>query len=129
MSHRRPRGFATIDVLLAVAAIPAAIAVVDAYWVTCGVSSEQVVTQASVIRGRAQVVLRTTGQCPTVEKLVEWGEIDEWQRDPWGKPFWILCRDGEVTVLSDGSDGKPFTGDDLGDPALAWTPPRPRRRS
>ncbi|MBI5516462.1 MAG: type II secretion system protein GspG [Deltaproteobacteria bacterium] len=57
------------------------------------------------------------GSCPTVEQLVRDGVLDRRQRtkDPWDHDFQIACENGDVSVRSNGPDGREGTEDDLPD--------------
>lgn len=85
--------------------------------------------EASELRRVAQRHYDETGACPTLEALTSNRmKIGFAQLDPWGKAYWFACREGVVTVVSDGADRKPFTSDDVGDP-VAWAPPQKRGSS
>lgn len=56
-----------------------------------------------------------SGECPTVEQLVQSGEIDRSKRttDAWDNPFIISCDGDEPTVSSRGPDEQEGTEDDI----------------
>lgn len=72
------------------------------------------------LRFAAQVQREDTGRCPTTASLLAAGEVRA-ARDPWKKPYWVFCQDQELTVVSDGPDGRPFTGDDVGARKIPWS--------
>jgi general secretion pathway protein G len=52
--------------------------------------------------------------CPKVEDLKpKYMARDQSGKDPWGKPFEIVCENGEYGVRSAGADGKVGTTDDV----------------
>ena len=57
-----------------------------------------------------------SGACPQVKDLVDAKKLDAKKTDdPWGKPYKVLCDQGETRVLSFGADGQEGTGDDVRD--------------
>lgn len=54
-------------------------------------------------------------QCPTVEQLQSSGILERNRRttDGWSRAFHINCEGEEVTVVSDGPDGRQGTDDDI----------------
>jgi general secretion pathway protein G len=72
-------------------------------------------TDAQAIRSAAESysLEHGTRDCPTVEELVEAGEIRRGSRmtDPWGTAFKIECSGTDIEVKSAGPDGQ-FGGDD-----------------
>ena len=123
------RAFTALEVLLVTALWAAA----TAGWLGSTKAAPrhdtQAVSEASWLRKIAQRHYVATGQCPTMQALVAQHAVPFVQLDPWGKDYWFACLDGEVTVVSDGADRKPFTVDDVGDPALRAALPRRRGAS
>lgn len=122
MSKHHQRGFTMVEALVGLAVAPLLVGLHA--MAPEEPAREEVLLEARELRARAEAHLRATGRCPLPEDLAIWFVV---ATDAWDKPFWFLCRDGRVTVISDGPDGAPFTRDDLGDPRLAWEPPRGRR--
>ncbi len=62
-----------------------------------------------------------SSECPTTETLKADKSLksDQNVNDPWNHPYKILCTSGEVSIGSDGPDGKPGSEDDI------WAGPRP----
>ncbi len=53
-------------------------------------------------------------ECPQVKDLVDAKKLPANKvDDPWGKPYKVLCDEGEVHVISLGKDGQEGTGDDV----------------
>ena len=57
--------------------------------------------------------------CPTVEQMQASGDLDRSRSstDAWGHAFRIECNNGEISVRSDGPDGRQGTDDDLPAPS------------
>ena len=56
------------------------------------------------------------GECPQVKELVDAKKLPASKTDdPWGKPYKVLCDEGEIHVVSFGKDGQEGTGDDVRD--------------
>lgn len=55
------------------------------------------------------------GQCPTIQQLIDDGELDGHRRtkDAWNHDFAIDCSDDGVTVKSPGRDGQMGSDDDI----------------
>ncbi len=55
------------------------------------------------------------GECPTVQLLQQKKEISSTSetKDPWGKPYKIICEEDDTRVVSFGKDGKENTPDDI----------------
>lgn len=72
-------------------------------------------TDAQTIRGAAErfVIGNTGNDCPSMNDLVEGGEISRQSRtkDAWDRDFKIECDGNEIIVSSAGPDGQ-FGGDD-----------------
>ena len=55
-------------------------------------------------------------KCPTIQDLVSSKNLDATHTDdPWGKPYKILCEEGDVRVISAGLDRQEGTPDDIKD--------------
>jgi len=74
-------------------------------------------TNASTIRAAVTSYMLSEGtqNCPTVEELVEAGEITRHGRhvDPWDHDFQIECDGDDVNVISAGPDGQFGSEDDI----------------
>jgi general secretion pathway protein G len=58
----------------------------------------------------------TDEACPTVKDLVDSKKIDPQKvDDPFGKPYRIVCEDGDIRVISNGNDKQEGTADDIRD--------------
>jgi len=56
------------------------------------------------------------GECPQVKDLVDAKKLPANKTDdPWGKPYKVLCDEGEIHVVSLGKDGQEGTPDDVRD--------------
>ncbi len=56
------------------------------------------------------------GECPQVKELADAKKLDAKKTDdPWGKPYKVLCDEGDVHAVSFGPDGQEGTGDDVRD--------------
>ena len=54
--------------------------------------------------------------CPTIQDLVGAKRLDlSTANDPWGKPFRIVCGEGDIRVISSGNDRKDGSPDDVRD--------------
>jgi hypothetical protein len=53
------------------------------------------------------------GDCPTVASLVKDKRITGDGKDPWGNAYTIDCGEEELTVTSNGPDGKAGSADDI----------------
>ena len=72
---------------------------------------------AQTVRSAVQMYLgdHPGGECPSIEKLVEDGQLDRSKRtsDAWDRPFQIECEGDDVTVVSPGPDGQLGSDDDI----------------
>lgn len=72
---------------------------------------------AQTVRSAVQMYLgdHPGGDCPSMEKLVEDGQLDRSKRtsDAWDRPFQIECDGEDVSVVSPGPDGQMGTEDDI----------------
>ncbi len=79
-------------------------------------------TNAQSIKQAAETwkMENSSGDCPTVEQLVEDGIINSGRnRDGWDRDFEISCDGIQISVASSGPDGERGTDDDITD----QTPP------
>jgi hypothetical protein len=89
----------------------------------CGPSrADTARTTVRTLKGAASLYLARSGECPTMDDLVERGILDDDQAttDPWDRPFRIECRKGRVGVSSAGPDELHGTCDDI----ASWHRPR-----
>jgi len=74
-------------------------------------------SDAQTVRSAVQMYLgeHPGGECPSIEKLVEDGQLDRSKRttDAWDRPFQIECDGDEVSVSSPGPDGQMGSEDDI----------------
>jgi hypothetical protein len=68
---------------------------------------------ACSVRMSAELSMVDDAECPTVSKLKTSGKLSGDTNDPWGHELHISCASDEITVTSDGPDGKPGTSDDV----------------
>ena len=56
-----------------------------------------------------------SSDCPKIEDLKSDRTLkaDQNTNDPWGKPYRIVCANGDFGVVSSGPDGKESTDDDI----------------
>jgi general secretion pathway protein G len=76
------------------------------------------ITGAQTIRKAAELYQATSDsdKCPTVQDLVSSKNLDGTHtEDPWGKPYKILCEEGDIRVISGGNDKREGTEDDIKD--------------
>ena len=80
---------------------------------------DNAVIGAGVIKQAAELYMNmdaTDEACPTVKDLVESKKIDPQKvDDPFGKPYRIVCEDGDIRVISSGNDKQEGTADDIRD--------------
>lgn len=129
--HRRSRGFVTIETLLVSLGLSLALAEVGPFAPPASVAEADAARMGEAerdawrLRFAAEVQWTDTGRCPTTASLLTAGEFRA-ERDPWDKPYWVFCQGSEVTVVSDGPDGAPFTADDVGSRSVPWATQAPR---
>ena len=73
---------------------------------------------AQAVRHAAEVYdARGNGKpCPTVDDLVDAKKLAPKKRDdPWGRFYRIVCDGEGIHVISDGKDGRPYSGDEVSD--------------
>lgn len=128
--RRRSRGFVTIETLVVSFVAALAIAQVGPFAppVTEAERMSEAEQDAWRLRYAAELDRAIHHRCPTTESLLAAGEIRA-ERDPWAKPYWVFCQEDEVTVVSDGPDGKPFTSDDVAWEPVPWSTARARHRA
>jgi hypothetical protein len=68
---------------------------------------------ACAARSAAELSVVEDTTCPTMSKLQSTHKVSGEQNDPWGHELHIDCRNDDVTVSSDGPDGKSGTSDDV----------------
>lgn len=133
--RRRSRGFFTVEALAVSTVATMALLQLGPFAPPVTESERMSAAESDAFRLRfaAQVQREDTGRCPTTASLLAAGEVRA-KSDPWHKPYWVFCQDQETTVVSDGPDGKPFTGDDVGARRIPWAiraghrPPRGHAR-
>jgi general secretion pathway protein G len=80
---------------------------------------DNAVIGAGVIKQAAELYMNIDAvdeSCPTVKDLVTAKKIDGQKTDdPWGKPYRIVCEDGDIRVWSSGNDRQDGTPDDVRD--------------
>jgi general secretion pathway protein G len=114
------RGVTLIEVLIVVA-IMAMLSAGVAFGVMPKFKESRIksaITGAQTIRKAAELYQATSDsdKCPTVQDLVSSKNLDGTHtEDPWGKPYKIVCEDGDVHVISGGNDKKEGTEDDVKD--------------
>ena len=121
MSRAAARGVTLVEVLIVVSimAVISGGAVVLAFPLYKEARIKTAVVSAKEIKKAAQLYQEmdaTTEGCPTIADLVSAKRIDSnTANDPWGKPFRIVCGEGDIRVLSAGNDRKENTPDDVRD--------------
>ncbi|NUP06140.1 MAG: type II secretion system protein [Polyangiaceae bacterium] len=56
------------------------------------------------------------GECPQVKELADAKKLDSKKTDdPWGKPYKVVCDEGDIHAFSFGADGQEGTPDDVRD--------------
>lgn len=119
--RRRRRGVTLVEVLIVVAimAIIAGGATILVFPAFKKARVQNAKIGAEAVRGAVELYLAdaTEGGCPQMKDLVEAKKIDSKKTDdPWGKPYKVLCAEGEdIRVLSFGQDGQENTPDDVRD--------------
>ncbi|MEP7121776.1 MAG: type II secretion system protein [Byssovorax sp.] len=115
------RGVTLVEVLIVVSimAVISGGAVVLAFPLYKEARIKTAVVSAKEIKKAAQLYqeMDATGDgCPTIQDLVTSKRLDlNTANDPWGKPFRIVCGEGDIRVLSAGNDRKEGTPDDIRD--------------
>lgn len=120
-AKKRQRGVTLVEVLIVVAimAVIAGGATLLVFPQFKKAKIESAVVGASTIKQAAELYINLDAQgeeCPTMKDLVDSKKIDSSKTDdPFGKPYRIVCADGDVRVYSDGNDRKEGTPDDIRD--------------
>lgn len=121
MGRAAARGVTLVEVLIVVSimAVISGGAVVLAFPLYKEARIKTAVVSAKEIKKAAQLYQEmdaTTEGCPTIADLVAAKRVDsKTADDPWGKPFRIVCAEGDIRVLSAGNDRKENTPDDIRD--------------
>jgi general secretion pathway protein G len=121
MRRAASRGVTLVEVLIVVSimAVISGGAVVLAFPLYKEARIKTAVVSAKEIKKAAQLYQEmdaTTEGCPTIQDLVTAKRLDlTTANDPWGKPFRIVCGEGDIRVLSSGNDRKDGTPDDIRD--------------
>lgn len=117
---RKARGVTLVEVLivLAIMALIAGSAVFLVFPQLAKAKIDTTVLSAQTIKKAAQLYIEIDGatNCPTVDDLVNAKKLEKGKtQDPWGSPFKIECKEGDINVLSAGKDRKEGTPDDIRD--------------
>jgi general secretion pathway protein G len=121
MRRAAARGVTLVEVLIVVSimAVISGGAVVLAFPLYKEARIKTAVVSANEIKKAAQLYQEmdsTTEGCPTIQDLVSAKRLDaNTANDPWGKPFRIVCGEGDIRVLSSGNDKKDGSADDIRD--------------
>ena len=121
MRRAAARGVTLVEVLIVVSimAVISGGAVVLAFPLYKEARIKTAVVSAKEIKKAAQLYQEmdsTTEGCPTIQDLVTAKRLDaNTANDPWGKPFRIVCGEGDIRVLSSGNDKKDGSADDIRD--------------
>ncbi len=121
MRRAASRGVTLVEVLIVVSimAVISGGAVVLAFPLYKEARIKTAVVSAKEIKKAAQLYQEmdsTTEGCPTIQDLVSAKRLDaNTANDPWGKPFRIVCGEGDIRVLSSGNDKKDGSADDIRD--------------
>jgi general secretion pathway protein G len=121
MRRAAARGVTLVEVLIVVSimAVISGGAVVLAFPLYKEARIKTAVVSAKEIKKAAQLYQEmdsTTEGCPTIQDLVSAKRLDaNTANDPWGKPFRIVCGEGDIRVLSSGNDKKDGSADDIRD--------------
>ena len=119
LARAAARGVTLVEVLIVVA-IMALIAGGVSFFVLPKLAQARVDTSCTNAKSMRQVAisyrtLRGKGECPTINKLLEAGELDEGSatKDAWDKPFKIICDGNSTKVMSAGPDEQEGSPDDI----------------
>lgn len=121
MGRAAARGVTLVEVLIVVSimAVISGGAVVLAFPLYKEARIKTAVVSAKEIKKAAQLYQEmdaTTEGCPTMADLIAAKRVDSKSADdPWGKPFRIVCAEGDIHVASSGNDRKENTPDDIRD--------------
>jgi general secretion pathway protein G len=120
-SRKQERGVTLVEVLIVVAimAVIAGGATLLVFPQFKKARIDNAVIGAGVIKQAAELYMNIDAvdeSCPTVKDLVTAKKIDGQKTDdPWGKPYRIVCEDGDIRVWSSGNDRQDGTPDDVRD--------------
>jgi len=115
------RGVTLVEVLIVVAimAVIAGGATLLVFPKYKSAKIQSAVVGASAVKQAAELYINLDsdgGECPSLKDLVDVKNIDSSKTDdPFGKPYRIVCADGDVRVYSDGNDRQEGTADDIRD--------------
>ena len=121
MGRAAARGVTLVEVLIVVSimAVISGGAVVLAFPLYKEARIKTAVVSAKEIKKAAQLYQEmdaTTEGCPTIADLIAAKRVDSKSADdPWGKPFHIVCAEGDIHVVSAGNDRKEPSPDDIRD--------------
>jgi general secretion pathway protein G len=124
----RARGVTLVEVLIVVAILALIAGSVAIFAIPRYIDAQKrtAETEANTLRGAVDQWRMTSPerlhQCPTSEMLVADRIVQERKNDPWYHPYRIVCSGWDVSVASDGPDGRPDTEDDI------WAGPKPSTR-
>ena len=120
-NRRGARGVTLVEVLIVVAimAVIAGGATLLVFPQYKKARIDNAVIGAGVIKQAAELYMNMDAvdeSCPTVKDLVSSKKIDAQKTDdPWGKPYKIVCEEGDIRVVSSGNDRQEGTADDVRD--------------
>lgn len=120
-NRRLARGVTLVEVLIVVAimAVIAGGATLLVFPQFKKAKIDNAVIGAGVIKQAAELYMNMDAvdeSCPTVKDLVQSKKIDSQKTDdPWGKPYKIVCEEGDIRVVSSGADRQDGTPDDVRD--------------
>ena len=115
------RGVTLVEVLIVVAimAVIAGGATLLVFPAFNKAKIDSAVVGAGVVKQAAELFMNmdaTDEACPTINDLVSSKKIDGQKTDdPWGKPYKVVCQEGEIRVVSSGKDRQDGTPDDVRD--------------
>lgn len=120
-ARRGARGVTLVEVLIVVAimAVIAGGATLLVFPAFKKAKIDSAVVGAGVVKQAAELYMNmdaTDESCPTIKDLVSSKKIDAQKTDdPWGKPYKIVCEEGDIRVVSSGNDRQDGTADDVRD--------------
>ena len=117
----KARGVTLVEVLIVVAimAVIAGGATLLVFPAFKKAKTDSAVVGAGVVKQAAELYMNmdaTDEACPTIKDLTQSKKIDAQKTDdPWGKPYKIVCEEGDIRVVSSGNDRQDGTADDVRD--------------